>query len=93
MGKSSSTISTRRTKKKSKREFQVNAYNRVVGKVGGPNAASELQQIWEHMDRHYGGLEWGKYEGVVIGLINQGLSQCEIKALLGVGGYRINMLG
>lgn len=50
----------------------------------------ELRESWSWMDIKFSGLEWEQSEGVVIGLLNQGLSQKEIKALLLVGGYRIS---
>ncbi|CAM6105951.1 unnamed protein product [Calypogeia fissa] len=48
----------------------------------------ELRETWSKMQTNYGQLEWMQSEGVIIGLINQGLSQKEIRAMLPVGGYR-----
>lgn len=86
---SSSSKPTKRTKKTSKRQQQDRASRSVVTKVGGAEAAKELQENWKKMDTKDDGLEWQLSKGVVIALTNQGMSQMEIRALLGVGGYKL----
>jgi transposase len=61
--------------------------SRAVRKLGGMEAVIELRDSWSKMESGYGGREWEHTEGVIIGLINQGLSQKEIRAVLPVGGF------
>ncbi|CAM6105554.1 unnamed protein product [Calypogeia fissa] len=52
----------------------------------------ELRASWAALDTGYGGLEWEQGEGIIITLLNQGLSQKEIRALIPVGGYKIHRI-
>lgn len=70
----------RRTKKKTTAKLKVSDFNQDMVKIGGQEVVDELRQTWSRMDIGYGGLEWEKSEGVIINLLNQGLSQKEIKS-------------
>jgi hypothetical protein len=52
----------------------------------------KLRDDWNSWDTSYGGTEWQQSEGIVLQLLQQGLSQIEIRAISPVGGSRIDRL-
>eukprot|EP00644_Phytophthora_capsici_P015995 jgi/Phyca11/115563/e_gw1.28.270.1 len=63
------------------------AFGRAVDKLG-EESGKKLRDDWNSWDTSYG----GQSEGVVLHLLQQGLSQCEIRAVIPVGGSRIDRL-
>jgi hypothetical protein len=58
----------------------------------GKESLNALKETWNTMKTRYGEAEWEQGEGVILGLMVQGYSNQEIKALLGVGGSRVSRL-
>ncbi|CAK9266760.1 unnamed protein product [Sphagnum jensenii] len=76
---------------KKKTDRKTNALERVVKKMG-EESLNALKETWNAMKTGYGEVEWEQGEGVILGLMAQGYSDREIKALLGVGGSRVSRL-
>jgi len=64
---------------------------RAVQKLGS-KPARKIKRLWESLDTKAGGTDWEKGNGILLVLINIGLSFNEIRQLLGVGGYRLARL-
>jgi hypothetical protein len=88
-GGSRSTIPQRKRKKGSDR--QAAAYLRAVELLGA-DTVKQIRQDWESWDTNFGGREWQQSEGVVLQLIQQGLSERVIRSIIPVGGSRISRL-
>ncbi|OAE28515.1 hypothetical protein AXG93_1822s1020 [Marchantia polymorpha subsp. ruderalis] len=58
----------------------------------GNKAIAELRSKCDTMNTKYGGEEWQQGEGIVLGLMHQGLSDNVIRAIIPVGGSRIMRL-
>jgi hypothetical protein len=56
----------------------------------GEESFNALKETWNAMKTRYGEAEWEQGEGVILGLMAQGYSDREIKALLGVGASRVS---
>ncbi|CAK9229226.1 unnamed protein product [Sphagnum troendelagicum] len=76
---------------KKKTDRKTNALERVVKKMG-EESLNALKETWNAMKTGYGEAEWEHGEGVILGLMAQGYSDREIKALRGVGGSRVSQL-
>lgn len=91
-GGSASTVPIRKRNPKTPAQLKENDFNRALRKLGGLPTIIELCETWGRMDTQYGGLEWEKSEGIIIGLINTGLSQKKIRVVLPIGGHRCSRL-
>jgi hypothetical protein len=58
----------------------------------GEESLNALKETWNAMKTGYSEAEWEHGEGVILGLMVQGYSNREIKALLGIGGSRVSRL-
>jgi transposase len=76
---------------KKKTDRKTNALERVVKKMG-EESFNALKETWNAMKTRYDEAEWEQGEGVILGLMAQGYSNREIKALLGVGGSHVSRL-
>jgi hypothetical protein len=56
----------------------------------GKESFNALKETWNAMKTGYGEAKCEQGEGVIMGLMVQGYSNREIKALLGVGGSRVS---
>ncbi len=74
-----------------KTDRKTNALERVVKKMG-EESLNALKEMWNAMKTGYGEAKWEQGEGVILGLMAQGYSDREIKALLGVGGSHVSRL-
>jgi hypothetical protein len=70
---------------------KTNALERVVKKMA-EKSLNALKETWNAMKTRYDEAEWEQGEGVILGLMAQGYSDREIKALLGVGGFCVSRL-
>lgn len=89
-GGSSQTL-PKRQRKKPPANSKVNAYEGACKRLGKEEVL-RLRAQWEEMDTKFGGKEFEQGEGMVISLLKQGLSHVMIRAVLGVGGYRVSRL-
>jgi len=76
---------------KKKTDRKTNALERVVKKMG-EESLNALKEMWNAMKTGYGEAKWEQGKGVILGLMAQGYSDREIKALLGVGGSHVSRL-
>ncbi|KAF1772996.1 hypothetical protein GQ600_8601 [Phytophthora cactorum] len=82
-GGSQMTVSTRNRKEGPDR--QADAYSRAIALLG-EETVKKIRRDW---DTGYGGKEWTQSEGVVLQLLQQGLSQRVIKTTISVRGTSI----
>ncbi|OWZ21052.1 Cleavage inducible protein [Phytophthora megakarya] len=61
-----------------------------IEKMGGEEAVVSIRSSWDSSETGYRGREWQSSEGVVMNLIEQGLSEREIRRFISVGGSRIS---
>ena len=80
----------RRNTKNSTREE--NAYKRAVSKLKSEDNVKAIQNTWNNLKHQYGEREWEQGEGIIITLIQQGLSEREIRSFLPVGGSKLQRL-
>ncbi len=76
---------------KKKTDQKTNALERAMKKMG-EESFNALKETWNAMKMRYDEAEWEQGERVILGLMAQGYSDREIKALLGVGGSRVSRL-
>ncbi|EGZ22240.1 hypothetical protein PHYSODRAFT_461005, partial [Phytophthora sojae] len=88
-GGSQSTVPPRKWKKRADRNEA--AYNRAV-ELLGEEKVQEIRREWDSWETEFGGREWEQSEGVILQLIQQGLSERVIRAILPVGGSRVARL-
>ena len=82
IGGSSQTIVYRNKRQKCDRA--ANASSCVESKVGAEEI-TELLETWKSLDAR----EHAEGDGIILALIKLGVSQIEIRSMLGVGGYRV----
>ena len=70
-------------KKQSNDEAKAKALARIETKIG----KDEMTRVQEEFKKH-GSQDKSKQDGMIVTLVALGLSGNEIKALLGIGGYR-----
>ncbi|ETP35295.1 hypothetical protein F442_16480 [Phytophthora nicotianae P10297] len=80
-GSSRSTIPPRKRAKRVDKKETV--YIRVCEKLG-EDTAEMIRNDWDQMNTGQGGSEWEQSEGIVIQLLQQGLSEREIRAIIPV---------
>eukprot|EP00644_Phytophthora_capsici_P014791 jgi/Phyca11/553489/estExt2_Genewise1Plus.C_PHYCAscaffold_530217 len=86
----SQATAPRRKRKKGPTRSEA-AFRRAVEKLG-VESVTKLREDWNSWDTRYGGSEWQQSEGVVMHLLQQGQSQCDIRTIIPVGGSRVDRL-
>ena len=67
------------------------ALQRVISKLGEARV-EKIRTDWGAMESGVGGSEWMQSEGIIISLLQCGLSEIEIRAVIPVGGSKIDRL-
>jgi hypothetical protein len=68
------------------------AKQRVMEKLGSQEQVSEVQESWTKLKTKRGERDWEKANGIILNLIDVGLSEIEIRSILPVGSSRIQRL-
>jgi hypothetical protein len=70
---------------------QANALERVITKIG-QDAINKIHVNWASMEMDRANAKWQQLEGIIMNLIWSGFSECEIQAILPLGGSKISQL-
>ena len=73
-------------------EKKARAIDRATAKLGGKIAFQETQRTWKSLSVGNGKEDQEKGNGIIVQLLNQGLSQIEIVNTLGCGGGRVDAM-
>jgi len=68
-----------------KKEF---AYERVCHRFG-VSIIKELSTTWEVLETGFGKPNHGEGDGIIISMLNMGMSEVEIMSVINVGSYRV----
>lgn len=58
----------------------------------GEHVANDIRELWDSMETKRAGSKWEQSEGIIINLIQQNIPENVIRAIVHVGGSRIDRL-